>query len=34
MLDGVLRKLKFFKRFDTDTRLKIFRESQLLSLPG
>ena len=34
MLDRVLRKLKFFKRFDVETRAKIYQESQLISLPG
>lgn len=27
MLDRVLKKLKFFRRFDTETRLKIFKQA-------
>ena len=34
MLDRVLKQLKFFKRFDTETRSKIFSEATLITMPG
>lgn len=34
MLDRTLKNLKFFRRFDDETRYKIYRSASYLSLPG
>jgi CRP-like cAMP-binding protein len=34
MLDRVIKQLKFFKRFDEETREKIYKNAELISLPG